>query len=85
MDPAQFLKDLSERLSNILPPAMQTLKKDCEKNIHSTLTSAFNKLDLITREEFDAQAKVLARSRQKIEDLEAKIQTLEKLIQDGPK
>jgi ubiquinone biosynthesis accessory factor UbiK len=85
MDPSQFLKDLSERLSNILPPALQTMKKDCEKNIHSTLVSAFNKLDLITREEFDAQAKVLARSRQKIEALESKIQSLEKLIQDSAK
>lgn len=84
MEASQFLKDLAERLTNILPSSLQTLKKDCEKNIHSILVSAFSKLDLVTREEFDTQTKVLARSRKKISALEIKIQELEKIIQDRP-
>ena len=84
MEATQFLKDLAERLSNILPPGLQTLKKDCEKNIHSILISAFAKLDLVTREELDTQTKVLARTRKKITALESKIHELEKLIQDLP-
>ncbi len=82
MEPTQFLKDLAERLTNALPASVQNIKKDCEKNMHSVLTSAFNKLDLVTREEFDAQAKVLARSRKKIESLEEKVHELERTIQE---
>jgi BMFP domain-containing protein YqiC len=84
MEIREFLKELSERLTDILPPAFKTLKSDCEKNMHSVLVSAFAKLDLVTREEFDTQTKVLARSRQKITSLEKKIQELEQQIQDLP-
>ena len=78
----EFLNDLSKRLCDILPPELQTLKKDAEKNFHAVLQSAFNKLDLVTREEFDAQTKVLARSRKRIETLEEKLTELEKLIDE---
>jgi BMFP domain-containing protein YqiC len=82
MDPQQFLKDIAERISSSLPTGLQTMKKDCEKNIHSILVSAFTKLDLVTREEFDSQSKVLARTRKKVESLEAKVKELEQLIQE---
>lgn len=83
MEPKQFLKDLAERLSQALPENLQAIKQDCEKNMHSILTSAFTKLDLVTREEFDTQTKVLARTRQKVEALEASVLELQnKLIQD---
>ncbi|MDR3478120.1 MAG: accessory factor UbiK family protein [Gammaproteobacteria bacterium] len=82
MEPTQFLKDLAERLSNALPENLQAIKKDCEKNMHSILTSAFTKLDLVTREEFDTQTKVLARTRKKVDALEATVLELQKSIQD---
>lgn len=81
MQPTQFLKDLAKRLSDALPENLQAIKSDCEKNMQSILTSAFNKLDLITREEFDAQAKVLARTRKKVETLEATVAELQKKVQ----
>lgn len=84
MELSQFLKDLAARLTNNLPSALQAIKTDCEKNIHSILVAAFAKLDLVTREEFDTQTKVLARSRKKITALESKIHELEKIIQDLP-
>jgi BMFP domain-containing protein YqiC len=84
MELNQFLRDLSERLTSVLPPALQTFKSDCEKNIHSILVGAFAKLDLVTREEFDTQTKVLARSRQKISALEKKVKELEQAIDDLP-
>ena len=84
MEP-QFLKELAERLSNALPDHLQTLKKDVEKNMHSILTGAFAKFELVTREEFDAQTKVLARTRQKIDALEAQVKELEKTLQDSTK
>jgi BMFP domain-containing protein YqiC len=80
----QFLNDLAQRLTDVLPPALQTLKSDCEKNMRSILTGAFSKLDLVTRAEFDTQTKVLARSRQKITALENKIAALENLIKAAP-
>ena len=72
-----FLDDLSEKLSNALPNNLLQIKKDLEKNFHAILMSSFNKLDLVTREEFDAQTKVLARTRKKVEELE---EVIEKMI-----
>lgn len=80
---SSFLKDLAKRLSGALPPNVHTMKKDWEKNIHSILTSAFAKLDLVTREEFDTQAKVLARTRKKLDSLENKLKDLEQTIEDA--
>lgn len=80
----QFLKDLSERLFNILPNQAQQLKKDLTENFQIILQNGFSKLDLVTREEFDAQVKVLARSRKKIEALEKRITELEKIINMHP-
>ena len=80
MDMLNFLQDLGKKLTDVLPSNMQLLKTDLEKNFHAVLRTAFAKLDLVTREEFDAQTKVLARSRQKITALEAQINALETLI-----
>jgi BMFP domain-containing protein YqiC len=78
MKDKNFLNDLASRLSKALPESMQKMQKDLEKNFNIILQAAFTKLDLVTREEFDAQAKVLARSRKKLEELEAKVKILEK-------
>ncbi len=80
MDKLNFLNDLAQKLCDALPKSVQTMKKDVEKNFHIVLQSTFNKLDLVTREEFDTQTKVLARSRKKIEALELKIAELEKIL-----
>ena len=85
MDKLNFLNELSKKLSDALPANLQILKKDIEKNFHIVLQNTFARLDLVTRDEFDAQTKVLARSRKKIETLEKKIQELEKLIHDENK
>jgi BMFP domain-containing protein YqiC len=81
MQPSQFLKDLTERLCNALPPQLNTLKKDWEKSVHGILTSAFQKFDVVSREEFDTQTKVLARTRKKVEALEAELAELEKMLE----
>lgn len=51
--------------------------KDVEKNIRALLAQGFSKLDLVTREEFDIQAQVLARAREQLTALEAKVAELE--------
>ncbi|QWD80703.1 accessory factor UbiK family protein [Polynucleobacter sp. MWH-Spelu-300-X4] len=55
----------------------QSPAKDLEKNVRGLMTQGFQKLDLVTREEFDLQTQVLARTRAKLEELEAKITALE--------
>lgn len=80
MKDKNFLNDLASRLSKALPDSVQKMQKDLEKNFHVILQSAFNKMDLVTRDEFDAQTKVLARSRKKIEELETAVKALEKHI-----
>ena len=66
-----------KRFSSSLPPGAGVLKDDLEKNLRATLHSVFDKLDLVTREEFEVQAQVLARSRAKLEQLEKTVAELE--------
>lgn len=80
-----FLKDLAARLSESMPNNLHSFKKDIEKNFHGVLMSAFAKLDLVTREEFDAQSKVLLRTRKKLESLEIELKKLEKKPQSREK
>jgi BMFP domain-containing protein YqiC len=51
--------------------------KDIEKNVKAMMSQGFSKLDLVTREEFDIQAQVLAKTRAKLEELEARVAQLE--------
>ena len=51
--------------------------KDIEKNVRAMMTQGFQKMNLVTRDEFEIQAKVLARTREKLEALEAKVAALE--------
>lgn len=82
MSKANFLKNLAAQLSDILPAHVGTLKKDFEKNCRHILTTAFAKFDLVTREEFDTQTKVLLRTRKKLEELEKHIKELETLLHE---
>lgn len=81
MKPA-FLDDLMEKISNVLPHDLQSLKEDTQKNVRAVLQSVFEKMDLVTREEFDVQKKVLERAQQQIQQLALEIQALEKTAQD---
>jgi ubiquinone biosynthesis accessory factor UbiK len=76
MDP-RFIEDLARRLSAALPPGIAALKQDVEANFRSVLQAGLARLDLVTREEFDVQAGVLKRTREKLADLEARLAALE--------
>jgi BMFP domain-containing protein YqiC len=69
-----FLDELGRRLQAL---AAQTPVADLEKNARALLAGAFSRLDLVTREEFDAQARLLARTREQLEQLEARVAQLE--------
>lgn len=69
-----FLNEVSGKLSKLVA---NSPLQDIEKNVKAALGTAFTKLDLLTREEFDVQREVLARTRAKLEALEARIAELE--------
>ncbi len=70
----KLLDEMSARISSILAT---TPAGDIEKNMRAALAGLFAKLDLVTREEFDVQREVLARTRAKLEALEARVAELE--------
>ncbi len=74
---SKFFETLSKKLSAVLPDSLRDAKKDLEKNFHSVLQSAFSKLDLVTRDEFDVQTKVLTKTRLKLEELAKQVAKLE--------
>lgn len=75
-DPKQ-LDDLTDKVVNLLPKGVRNVQQDIEKNIRALMQSTFAKMDLVTREEFDVQAAVLARTREKLEQLEKQVAELE--------
>ncbi len=79
MNQTDFLQNLAQKLTAVIPDSLKLLKGDLEKNFHAILQSAFSRLDLVTREEFDAQTRVLARCQQQLTALE---KTLDALAQD---
>lgn len=76
-DPA-ILDDIVKKISGLIPPGLSQAKDDLKANIKSILSQSLTKVDLVSREEFDIQTKVLLRTREKLEQLEAKIEELEK-------
>lgn len=72
------IQDIIQNVVDTLPPGLKNMPKELEKNFKSALQSVFEKLDLVTREEFDAQCAVLQRTRKKLETLEKKLAELEK-------
>jgi BMFP domain-containing protein YqiC len=74
---SKLIDELTTKLSASLPSGIQTLQADVMKNMRATLESGLGKLDLVTREEFEVQRAVLARTREKLEKLEAQVKALE--------
>ena len=77
IDP-KHLDDLAQKIAGSLPSGLQVLKEDMERNLRAVLEAALAKMDLVTREEFDVQSAVLARTREKLQRLEAQVAELER-------
>ena len=74
MDMNTFFNDLQSKINQAIE---NSPAKDIDKNVKSMTTQGFARLDLVTREEFDIQAQVLAKTRAKLEALEARVAELE--------
>ena len=77
------IDEIARRLLDSLPPAFRTMSKDLETNFRAVLRSSLGKLDLVTREEFDTQTRVLERTRARLAELEARLQALEGAAASG--
>jgi BMFP domain-containing protein YqiC len=74
------IDDIANRLAGAIPPGLNNLKEDLEKTFHAILQGALGKLDLVTREEFEVQKMVLAKTRSKLEDLEKRVAEMEQNV-----
>jgi hypothetical protein len=77
------IDEIARRLLESIPPALRTTARDLETNFRSVLRSSLGKLELVTRDEFDTQTRVLERTRARLAELEARLQALEGLTADG--
>lgn len=71
------LEELSKRISALIPGDVKHVQDDIEYNIHSLLQSSLAKMKLVTRKEFDIQSAVLLRTREKLNQLEKRVEQLE--------
>ncbi|HXS22175.1 MAG TPA: accessory factor UbiK family protein [Steroidobacteraceae bacterium] len=77
------IDEIARRLLESVPPALRTVQKDLETNFRAVLRSSLGKLDLVTRDEFDTQTRVLERTRARLAELEARLQALEAVTAPG--
>ncbi len=73
----QSIKRLSDKINQLLPAGLQQIKGDFDARLKVLLQQQLSALELVSREEFDIQARVLQRTRAKLEDLEQKLKHLE--------
>ncbi len=70
----QWMEDIQKNISDLIA---RSPAADVERNVRAMKTQAFSKLDLVTREEFDVQADLLARTRARVDQLAATVEQLE--------
>lgn len=73
----ESIENLARKLAAAVPEGLRSMREDLETNFRAVLRSSLSKLDLVTREEFEVQEAVLARTREKLEALEAELTKLE--------
>jgi ubiquinone biosynthesis accessory factor UbiK len=71
------IEEIARRLMDNLPPALRATQRDLESNFRAVLRASLGKLDLVTRDEFDVQTRVLERTRARLEALEARVRAME--------
>ena len=73
----ESINDLASKITSLLPENVRQMQQDLEANIHGLVQNALAKMNLVTREEFDVQAALLERTREKLEKLEKLLDELE--------
>ncbi|WP_018948191.1 accessory factor UbiK family protein [Thioalkalivibrio sp. ALMg11] len=69
--------DLARRITESLPESVRHMQEDVQRQVRSSLQSGFERMDLVTREDFDIQVALLERTRERLAELEARVAALE--------
>jgi BMFP domain-containing protein YqiC len=77
---ARVIEELARKLAETVPPGVRALQVDMERNFRAALEAGLGRMNLVTREEFDVQRRVLERSREKLTALEAQLVALEQRL-----
>ena len=72
-----MIENLARMLADAVPQGLKSVRDDLEQNFQSVLRSGLGKLDLVSREEFEVQQAVLSRTREKLEALEARLESID--------
>lgn len=81
LDPKK-IEQLAEQISSAIPPGVKNIADNVEEKIKTVLQNKLSQLDVVSREEFDVQTQVLARTRQKLETLEQELKELKQLLSE---
>lgn len=81
MNESRTTQDFMQQVFKLLPEDLRTARADIEKHLRAAMSGAFARMDLVTREEFDVQAALLARTRALLHEMEAKITELERRLE----
>ena len=76
----QTINELSEKVHALLPPGLQQVKEDFDARLKLLLQQQLASLEMVSREEFELQARVLERTREKLEVIEARLRELDKTL-----
>ncbi len=74
---ARIIDEVTDSLSRYLPDSLKTVKDDVEKNFRSTLQASFERMDLVTREDYEVQLAMVAKLRDRLSELEERVAQLE--------
>ena len=77
---AKKIEEMARQIHNALPPGLRNLGDEVDRKVKQVLQSQLNKLDMVSREEFDVQTKVLLRTREKLAALEEKLVQIEQQL-----
>ena len=72
----QHINQLADKIESLLPSGLKQVKSDFDDKLKKLLQQQLTKMNFVSREEFDIQSKVLARTREKLEQLEKRVQEL---------
>ena len=74
---ARQIEDIAAKLGQVIPPGLKGLRRELEDNFRAVLRANLEKFDLVSRERFDVQAELLARTQARLAKLEARLKVLE--------
>ena len=82
LDP-KHLEDLATKLSQVVPPGLRGLRAELEQNFRAVLRANLERFDLVSRDRFDTQAELLARTQSRLAALEQRLKSLEQKHADS--